>query len=125
MQILDVNIGGIRLDRYRQGLCTIRLSDTRNPSHVKTMLGVHVDGIIVTSSSCDFEAFVRFLSKSLPTINLRELTCYASCVFEWDWEGRTLKISQVACLDQLADRFNIALTSPVTACSSVKLRVRH
>lgn len=60
--------------------------------HVQMMLGVHVDDIVITSSSIDFDAVVRFLGKRLPTNSLGELTYDLGCVFERDRERGAFEI---------------------------------
>lgn len=52
--------------------------------NVNMMLGVHIDGMIVTSSDDDCHALVSFLREYLPTNNLGELIYHKDCTIERD-----------------------------------------
>lgn len=60
-----------------------------------SMLGVHVDDIIVVCSDADRDALVRFPRKNLPA-NFGDPTYYTGCVFEQDWEMGTFHKLQTA-----------------------------
>ena len=48
------------------------------------MLAVHVDDMVVTGNSADFDRLHKRLNKRFPTNNLGHLTHYAGCNFKRD-----------------------------------------
>lgn len=66
------------------------------------MLAVYVDDMIAVVSENDCALLRLKLSQSFPMENLEKLEWYTGCVFEYDWEAGTLKLSQISFVDNLS-----------------------
>ena len=88
---------------------------------VVAMLVVHVDDIKIAATKEVTDSVVADLKKRFPAKHLGGVTWYMGIEYKRDREKVSLEIAQTQCIRNVAERFGITKTSPITTSPSLDL----
>ena len=91
---------------------------------VSLMVGIHVDYIVVSGEQDLYDEFFDQLRQRFPVKNLGELKMYTGCAFERDWDNGILEMDQMAFAKNMAEQYNISVTSNIPGNLGVDLGPR-
>lgn len=100
------------LKRCAVGRCYFRL--------MSPTVCIYIDDLIVTGMADVCKALREHLERSFSTNNSGALSYFLGCEYRRDNEKKTL-VSQTACIDRLARRFDITTISHIPPVSAVAL----
>ena len=82
-------------------------------NEVPLMVGVHVDGIIVSGEQGMCDEFFGQLEQRFPVKKLGEPKMYTGYTFERDWDNGILERNQTAFVKNMVKQYNIFATSNI------------
>ena len=88
---------------------------------VSLMVGVQIDGIIVSGDKGVCVVLFDELKERFPVKNQEELKIYTGCAFVWDWEFGVLEIKQTEFAENLMAQNLVHATSNVPGSRGVDL----
>ena len=91
---------------------------------VSLMIGVHVDGIIVSGEQVLCDTFFSQLNQRFPVKNLGQLKMNTVYAFERDWDKGILEMNQTAFAKNMVQQYRISATLNIPGSPGVEFGPR-